>query len=31
VILPEALRHRPVTGARLDAGQLAVTFAGGRS
>jgi len=31
VTLPEALRHRPVTGARLDAGQLAVTFAGGRS
>jgi arsenite-transporting ATPase len=31
VTLPEALRHRPVTGAQLDAGQLAVTFAGGRS
>ncbi|HEY3143064.1 MAG TPA: ArsA family ATPase [Acidimicrobiales bacterium] len=27
VTLPEALRHRAVTGAQLDAGQLAVTFA----
>ncbi|MGH9212897.1 MAG: ArsA family ATPase [Acidimicrobiales bacterium] len=31
VTLPESLRNRPVTSAQLDAGQLAVTFAGGRS
>jgi arsenite/tail-anchored protein-transporting ATPase len=30
VTLPESLRRRTVTGARLDDGQLAVTFAGGR-
>jgi arsenite/tail-anchored protein-transporting ATPase len=30
VTLPESLRHRPVTSAQIDDGQLAVTFAGGR-
>jgi arsenite-transporting ATPase len=30
VTLPESLRRRPVTGAQLDDGHLAVTFAGGR-